>query len=319
MLILNCAVQKVWRLLGPIGQINCQLHFISSEREWIPFYFGLALIMLSKSSKASKVLCNRPKQTTFNSGQIRCRNHLKTVNFSLRFVNGSCDFATKPKFNFLMRNQAHDLRCNSRMVYHLSYTITLLSHLFALLQHSVASNLQASAFDETTSKLESRFLKARLATICDDKRRSVVECYRLNKSASLLCSQQVRDFAACVGSARVVSCLSFLFNQCRPLIDVCISRPKVQLVDWPSQGVNMCVDHRDRSSLYTTISVVLTSFRDQSPYTSTDFTDYFSCYFYTMPQATSSSFIWLFTRRNVFLYLWSIKYWIYCKAWTTYP
>ena len=187
--------------------------------------------MLSKSSKASKVLCNRPKQTTFNSGQIRCRNHLKTVNFSLRFVNGSCDFATKPKFNFLMRNQAHDLRCNSRMVYHLSYTITLLSHLFALLQHSVASNLQASAFDETTSKLESRFLKARLATICDDKRRSVVECYRLNKSSSLLCSQQVRDFAACVGSARVVSCLSFLFNLCRPLIDVCISRPKVQFVD----------------------------------------------------------------------------------------
>ena len=156
---------------------------------------------------------------------------------SLRFVDGSYDFVTKPKFNFLMRNRAHDLRSNSRMVYHLSHTITLLPHLFALLQHSVASNLQASAFDETTSKLESRFLKARLAAICDDKRRSVVECYRLNKSSSLLCSQQVRDFAACVGSARVVSCLSFLFNQCRPLIDVCISRPKVQFVDWPSQGV----------------------------------------------------------------------------------
>jgi hypothetical protein len=34
------------------------------------------------------------------------------------------------------------------------------------LQHSVAANLQTSAFEETTGKLEKRFLKSRNPQVC---------------------------------------------------------------------------------------------------------------------------------------------------------
>jgi len=75
-----------------------------------------------------------------------------------------------------------------------------------LRQHTLtASDLSEESFRSTVEAVDKMFLRSRARPICQESRHAVLECYKNNKTQSLLCSEEVRSFANCVESARLGS------------------------------------------------------------------------------------------------------------------
>lgn len=59
-------------------------------------------------------------------------------------------------------------------------------------------------FNHSVQELECKIKPLQQSPICHDKQSKVLECYKLHKQQPLKCSQEVKDFAQCVQSARLV-------------------------------------------------------------------------------------------------------------------
>ena len=82
-------------------------------------------------------------------------------------------------------------------------------HFKTPLQTLSTSDLSEESFRSTVEAVDKMFLRSRARPICQESRHAVLECYKKNKTQSLLCSEEVRSFANCVESARLVSvCIS---------------------------------------------------------------------------------------------------------------
>ena len=77
--------------------------------------------------------------------------------------------------------------------------------LFPFAQTLSTSDLSEESFRSTVAAVDKMFLRSRARPICQESRHAVLECYKKNKTQSLLCAEEVRSFANCVESARLVS------------------------------------------------------------------------------------------------------------------
>ena len=59
-------------------------------------------------------------------------------------------------------------------------------------------------FTSAVKEVDAMFLKSRNAPVCQEARHAVMNCYMQNKNQPLLCSSEVKTFAKCVESARLV-------------------------------------------------------------------------------------------------------------------
>ena len=92
-----------------------------------------------------------------------------------------------------MTNLVSFVRCHS------------VTSLLFLLQTLSTSDLSEESFRSTVAAVDKMFLRSRARPICMESRHAVLECYKKNKTQSLLCAEEVRSFANCVESARLVS------------------------------------------------------------------------------------------------------------------
>ncbi len=71
--------------------------------------------------------------------------------------------------------------------------------------HLKSGQIEEASFKATVDNVDKMFLKSRANPICSECRHEVLECYKKHKSESLRCADQVRQFRACVESARIGS------------------------------------------------------------------------------------------------------------------
>eukprot|EP00095_Tigriopus_kingsejongensis_P008198 maker-scaffold895_size84271-snap-gene-0.22 protein:Tk08198 transcript:maker-scaffold895_size84271-snap-gene-0.22-mRNA-1 annotation:"coiled-coil-helix-coiled-coil-helix domain-containing protein mitochondrial" len=68
-----------------------------------------------------------------------------------------------------------------------------------------ATAINEENFHSTIEAVERLFLKSRQSPICQEAKHAVLQCYKQNPKQSLKCSQEVRNFAQCIDSARLNS------------------------------------------------------------------------------------------------------------------
>ena len=59
-------------------------------------------------------------------------------------------------------------------------------------------------FRSTVNKVDGMFLKHRNEPVCQERRHAVLQCYAKNKDRTLVCADEVKAFASCVESVRLV-------------------------------------------------------------------------------------------------------------------
>ena len=53
-------------------------------------------------------------------------------------------------------------------------------------------------------RVDGMFLKSRGQPVCQERRHAVLQCYAKNKDRTLACADEVKAFASCVESVRLV-------------------------------------------------------------------------------------------------------------------
>ena len=73
-----------------------------------------------------------------------------------------------------------------------------------ILQELKTNEITEESLQSTVAAIDQMFMKTRAAPVCQEPGHFVARCYAQNRTQSLLCSKEVKSFASCVESARVV-------------------------------------------------------------------------------------------------------------------